>query len=88
MLAFFLAIKIPTAKKILQFKSDQPQVQDFDGRDQGPLHSGFSGIMVPVTPVTALSEETIQAATDQQAPWTTRRLITRAKGKTLEDRLA
>lgn len=39
---------------------------DFDGQDQGPLHSGFSGIMVPVTPITQISEETIQAATDQQ----------------------
>ena len=43
--------------------------QDFDGQDQGPLHSGFSGIMVPVTPITHISEETIQAATNQQEPW-------------------
>jgi len=52
------------------FRFDVSTFQDFDGQDQGPLHSGFSGIMVPVTPITQISEETIQAATDQQEPWT------------------
>jgi len=39
---------------------------DFDGKDQSPLESGFSGLRVPVTPITHISEESIQAATNQQ----------------------
>ncbi|CAJ1368406.1 unnamed protein product [Effrenium voratum] len=39
---------------------------DLDGLDYGHLHSGFSGLFVPVTPLTHISEESIQAAANQQ----------------------
>ncbi|CAK9038652.1 unnamed protein product [Durusdinium trenchii] len=46
---------------------------DLDGLAQGPLHSGFSGLWVPVTPVTQISEESIQVLLLCYGCWNTER---------------